>query len=204
MVTSRAARRVPATVTLAFTLIAALIATLIATVVTAPARPVTAGEPFYRGPVFAIGDSVMMGARTCIEPRRYRVDALGSRQIAAGTEVLRTRVDRLPQRVVVHLGTNGGAYPEDFDRIVRILGRERTIVFVTIQLPNDYSRYTFEERTNAAIRALPERHPNVRVFDWNAASNTRPGWFWADGFHVRPEGCAAYARLLDRVVRSRP
>ena len=156
----------------------------------------------YTGTVFSIGDSVMMGARSCLEPRGFRVDALGSRQIAAGTSVLSRMKDSLPSRVVVHLGTNGGAYPEDFDRIVRLLGRDRIIVFVTIQLPNNYSRYTFEERTNAAIRALPQRHRNVRVFDWNAFSNTRPHLFWSDGFHVRPRGCESYAKKLDKIVRA--
>lgn len=157
----------------------------------------------YAGRVFAIGDSVMMGARSCMEPRGYTVDAVGSRQIAAGIQTLRARRDSLPKRVVVHLGTNGGAYPKDLDRVVRVLGRKRTIIFVTIQLPNNYSRYTFEERTNAAIRALPERYDNVRVFDWNAISNSRPHLFWADGFHLRPKGCQSYAKRLDNVTRRR-
>lgn len=178
----------------------AMIATAPATA--GPAEAKQKKKP-YSGRIYAIGDSVMMGARSCMEPRGYTVDAVGSRQIAAGIQTLRARRDSLPKRVVVHLGTNGGAYPKDLDRVVRVLGRKRTIIFVTIQLPNNYSRYTFEERTNAAIRALPERYDNVRVFDWNAISNSRPHLFWADGFHLRPKGCQSYAKRLDNVARHR-
>ena len=175
-----------------------LTATVLSPIRIAEAKP----KKPYAGRVFAIGDSVMMGARACLGPRNYIVDAVGSRQIAAGTQTLRSRGDTVSQRVVVHLGTNGGAYPKDLDEVVRVLGKDRIIIFVTIQLPNNYSRYTFEERTNAAIRALPKRYSNVRVFDWNALSNPRPHLFWADGFHVRPEGCEAYAKGLDKIVRA--
>ena len=177
---------------------AACLATLVP-----PAPTAHAAKSPYPSRIFAIGDSVMMGARSCLEVRKYSVDALGSRQINAGIATLRAKRNSLPQRVVVHLGTNGGAYPADLDRVVKVLGRKRTIIFVTIQLPNNYSRYTFEERTNAAIRALPQRHRNVRVFDWNAITNNRPRLFWGDGFHVNPRGCKAYAKRLDKVARHR-
>ena len=176
---------------------------LFASMLVLPAPAQAAKTKQYSGRIFAIGDSVMMGARTCLEARRYTVDAVGSRQISAGIDTLKVRRASLPNRVVVHLGTNGGAYPADLDRVVKAIGKRRLIIFVTIQLPNNYSRYTFEERTNAAIRALPERYDNVRVFDWNAITNNRPHLFWADGFHVRPEGCATYAKRLDNIARAR-
>lgn len=157
----------------------------------------------YGGRIFAIGDSVMIGARPCLEARDYIVDAVGSRQISAGIDTLRARRSSLPSRVVVHLGTNGGAYPADLDRVVKAIGRKRLIIFVTIQLPNNYSRYTFEERTNSAIRELSQRYNNVRVFDWNSISDSRPHLFWADGFHVNPTGCASYAKRLDNIARAR-
>ncbi len=179
------------------------IAAMLASVLAFPAPAEASAKKQYSGRIFAIGDSVMIGARTCLEARRYTVDAVGSRQISAGIETLRARRSSLPKRVVVHLGTNGGAYPADLDRVVKAIGRKRLIIFVTIQLPNNYSRYTFEERTNAAIRELPERYDNVRVFDWNAITNNRPHLFWADGFHVNPKGCASYAKRLDNIARAR-
>lgn len=162
--------------------------------------PPTASEP-YKGRVFAIGDSVMLGARDCLKDKGIKVDAVGSRSIAAGTEVLRNRA-HLPRRVVVHLGTNGGAYPEDFDRLMRVLKDRTVVVVVTIQLPNDYSRYTFEKRTNKAIRALPKRYPNVRVVDWNRAAQAHlTTWFWGDEIHLPPRGCEAFADMVDAEVR---
>lgn len=155
----------------------------------------------YQGRVFAIGDSVMLGAKSCLEERGIMVDALGSRQVAAATETLRSR-PHLPRRVVVHTGTNGGVYPEDLDRMMRVLKDRAVVVFVTIQLPDIYSRYTYEKRTNRAIRDLPSRYPNVRVVDWNAAAQAHlRTWFWSDQIHLPPAGCRAFARMVDREVR---
>ena len=55
--------------------------------------------------------------------------------------------------MVVHLGTNGGITRAWVDRIMAIVGPGHLVVWVTLQLPNDYSRYTFENRSNTTIRA---------------------------------------------------
>lgn len=162
-------------------------------------------QPPYPGRVLAIGDSVLMGAEACLAKRPYRVDAQTSRQVWQGADDLQLRIangQRIPDRVLVHLGTNGGATPEDLDRIMWILGSERIVTFATIQLPDDPSRYTFETSTNTAIRAMPLRYDNARVMDWQRATRSNPGWLYADGYHIAPEGCDAYAALADEVVRA--
>ena len=150
-------------------------------------------------PPFAIGDSVMLGARPCLERAGLRVDSLGSRQISAGLEILRSMRTSLPDQVVVHLGTNGGMHPEDLARLMRILRDVRRIVLVTIQLPEN-GRYTFEVRTNDAIRAVASRYKRVRIVEWNARSDRQAGLTWSDHIHVTPRGCEVYARMVVRAL----
>lgn len=156
----------------------------------------------YDGDVLAYGDSILILAESCLLDRGFDVDSEESRPVRSGPAELLAYGDALPDRVLIHLGTNGGAYAEDYDAIMDVLGNERIVTFATIQLPNDYDRYTFEDRTNDEIRALPDRYPNVRVFDWHRASDDKADWLYADGFHPNLEGCKAYARLAERTVRA--
>jgi hypothetical protein len=163
--------------------------------------PVPSAPPF-RGQGFAIGDSVMLGAKRCLEQLRWTVDTLGSRQVDAGAAALRAQRSTLPRVVVVHLGTNGGIVREQFDRIMRILGRQRTVVWATIQLP-ETTRYSYEDSSNRVIRAGARRWSNARLADWNALSYPkRSAWMWSDGIHLTPTGCTAFARIVDRVARA--
>lgn len=166
----------------------------LATAVPAGATPVDPRE------VFAIGDSVMLGAKSCLENRGFTVDATGSRQAWAVASELRSS-SILPRQIVVHTGTNGGATRKDIRRIVQAVGPLHQIVFLTVQLPNNTTRYTFEDRTNRAIRAVAARYPNVHVADWNEASGRHPGWTWGDGIHLTPKGCAGFTRVVTRALR---
>lgn len=155
----------------------------------------------HRGPaVLAIGDSVMLGAQPCMEARGYDVDALGSRQASGAESALRAAAP-LPPQVIVHTGTNGGADRSDLAAIMDAIGRGPDVIWVTIQLPDGTSRYTFEESTNRAIRSMPRRYPNAFVADWNALSDEHPGWTWGDGIHLTPDGCRGYTRMLARALR---
>lgn len=162
----------------------------------APAR----ATPVNPEQVLAIGDSVMLGARSCLQDRGYRVDAKGSRQPWAVAAELR-RAGNLPRQVVVHTGTNGGASRKDIRRIVQAIGPLHQIVFLTVQLPNDTTRYTFEDRTNKAIRAVAAKYPYVHVADWNDASDRHPGWTWGDGIHLTPKGCKGFTRVVTKALR---
>jgi hypothetical protein len=164
----------------------------------AAASPARA-TPVDPSEVLAIGDSVMLGARSCLQDRGFTVDAAGSRRPWAVADELRA-AGRLPRHVVVHTGTNGGATRKDIRRIVRAIGPMHQIVLLTVQLPDDTTRYTFEDRTNRAIRAVAARYPNVHVADWNDASGRHPGWTWGDGIHLTPKGCLGFTRVVNRAV----
>lgn len=168
----------------------------------APSPVLAPAAPPFRGQGYALGDSVMLGAVACLEPLRWTVDARGSRQAAAAIDVLRAKRSSLPRVVVLHMGTNGGVTREHVDTAMRVLGRWRTVVWVTVALP-ETGRYSYEDSSNRVLRAAPSRWPNARVADWNKASAPyQRQWMWGDGIHLTPAGCRAYARLVDRVARA--
>ncbi len=167
--------------------------------VTAPRRRT---PPPYTGRGFTLGDSVMKGAREEIAALDYTVDAVGSRQPSAGYSALVAYRNRLPGLVVIHMGTNGGITRAWFDRYMALLGPERRVVWVTLQLRNDYSRYTYEDSSNAMLRTAVQAYPNARLLDWNRISERHRGdWLISDGIHLTFAGRKAFARLIDAVAR---
>ena len=154
----------------------------------------------YTGEVLAFGDYVLISAKRCLKKLDYEIDATTDRRVTDAAVDLRARGDAIPGGVLIHLGANGGATAQDLDAIMQILGPDRTVVWTTIQIPDDPERYTFEQSTNAAIAGLAEAYPNVRVFSWNAMSPTNPDWLNADGSMTKL-GCQAFADFADRVMR---
>lgn len=155
----------------------------------------------YTGEVLAFGDYVLISAKRCLKKLDYEIDATTDRRVTDAVIDLNARGDDIPGGVLIHLGANGGATAQDLDAIMQILGPDRTVVWTTIQIPDDPERYTFEQDTNAAIAGLAESYPNVRVFSWNAMSPTNPDWLNADGSMTRL-GCQAFADFADRVMRA--
>lgn len=164
------------------------------------AAPIPTTRTPYAGEVLAFGDYVLISARPCLKKLGYDIDATTDRRVTSAANDLRARGDDIPGGVLVHLGANGGATAQDLDAIMQIVGTDRTVVWTTIQIPDDPERYTFEQDTNAAIAGLAETYPNVKVFSWNAMSPTNPDWLNADGSMTKL-GCKAFADFADRVMR---
>ena len=104
---------------------------------------------------------------------------------------------RLPENVVVHLGTNG-TFPLDVCRsMVKAAGTERRVFFVTIHVPRSWKK-----SNNRIIRQCDAAFADdrVHVIDWDWAASRHPKWLYSDGTHLRPEGAKAFARLLDSSV----
>jgi hypothetical protein len=158
------------------------------------ASPAMAGIPSGR---YAIGDSVMLGARDALIARGFRVNAQVSRQFRDVVPLVRQLAagGHLPVNVIVHLGTNGLIDGADCDALVRVSGRDRHVYLVTVKVPRPY-----RDANNARIRACAHRHDNVSVIDWYGLSRYHRAWFYGDGYHLRPVGRHEYAALLDRSV----
>jgi hypothetical protein len=168
--------------------------TLVVATVMLSASPVLAGTPAGR---YAIGDSVMLGAREALIARGFRVNAQLSRQFGDSVPLVRQLAagGHLPVNVIVHLGTNGAIDGADCDALVGAAGTGRHVYLVTIKVPRPY-----RDPNNHRLRACAHRHDNASVIDWYAFSRYHRGWFYNDGYHLRPVGRHEYSALLDRSV----
>ena len=145
--------------------------------------------------VFAIGDSVMVGAAPALQETfaDIEIDAAVSRQAATAIDILRTRRDagQLGDVVIVHMGTNGTFTTPEFDEMMQTLAGVSRVVFVNLKVPRPW-----EAADNAVIAAGVPRYPNATLVDWHTAGTNHPEYFWDDGIHLRPDGAQAYANMI--------
>ncbi len=174
----------------------ALIGTVLAAAIVLPAAPALAGIPAGR---YAIGDSVMLGARDALIARGFRVNAEVSRQFDDSVRLVRQLAagGHLPVNVIVHLGTNGSIDRADCDRLVRVAGPGRLVYLVTVKVPRPY-----RDPNNVRLGNCANRHENAFLIDWYALSRYHRAWFYSDGYHLRPIGRHEYAALLARSIAS--
>lgn len=150
-------------------------------------------DPVLTGPVQAVGDSVLLGAKPCLKGTDIKVNAVENRTMTDGAVLIEQKAaaGELHPRVLVALGTNGPFGFKVLDRIMRAAGPDRAVYFVTVELPDSYS---YEGDVNQRLRAMPGRWPNAHVIDWNAS--VLVAGLYPDGIHLNPQGCQAYANLI--------
>jgi lysophospholipase L1-like esterase len=151
--------------------------------------------------ITAVGDSVMLASAAALE-RRFPgidVDAVVGRQMSSAPDEL-TRLaaaGRLRRVVVVGLGTNGDFTADTLERILRIAGAGRAVVFVNVHVPRSW-----EARVNAALTLGVSRNRDVAVLaDWSTAISRYPDRLWSDRIHPRPSGAQLYADVVAAAVR---
>ena len=143
----------------------------------------------------ALGDSVMLGAAGALDDLGYTVDAAESRAWVRGIDIVETldQQDRLPDVMVLHLGTNGPIGQSGMDRMMAAVADVPTVLLLTNSVDRDYT-----DENNRLIFGAAETNENVAVLDWNGWTASCPGdCFESDGFHLKPDGRAFYAQLID-------
>lgn len=162
---------------------------------TAPTTlPPTTTGPAFEGPVFAIGDSVMLGALPTLEAAvpDITVDAAESRSFRAGAKILVQKAadGTLAPNVVIHLGNNEIVRAEACDDLLGALG-DRNVVLVNLHLPRDY-----EAPNNAELAACAQRN-GAALADWHATAAANLDGLYRDRIHLRPpKGPYVYAGLV--------
>ena len=148
---------------------------------------------------FALGDSVMLGAARELSRRGFEVDAKCARPPAEGLQILRQRRRRgtLPEIIVMALGTNIATSSRDIRRMLRVIGRRRTLMLVTP------FRQWHPFNTRPMRRAARRKPRRVKLIDWSSRARRNRPWLWTDGTHLRPTGVEAYSRMLRRAAWSR-
>src|SRR5581483_4260507 len=140
--------------------------------------PVAIVSPRHTGPVavFAIGDSVMLGASLYLEKTvpDMDVDAKLGRQVSAALQILQQHKDahELPPIVIVHLGNNGTFSQKQFDQMMALLSDVPHVIFLTTRVPR-----TWETPNNNALEEGVKRYPNATLIDWYTFSQDHPEWF---------------------------
>jgi peptidoglycan/LPS O-acetylase OafA/YrhL len=142
----------------------------------------------------AVGDSVMLGAAAQLKELGFTVDAVESRAWVNGLDFLETlqEQDRLPETLIIHLGTNGPIGQSNMDRMMAAVSSVPTVLLVTNDVERDYTA-----GNNELIYAAAAANPNLELLDWQGFASSCPGdCFEADGFHLKPDGRNYYAELI--------
>jgi hypothetical protein len=143
----------------------------------------------------AVGDSVMLGAAAQLSELGFTVDAVESRAWVNGLDFVETlgEQDRLPETLIIHLGTNGPIGQSNMDRMMAEVSTVPTVLLVTNDVDRDYTA-----GNNELIYAAAAANPNVKLLDWQGFTPSCPGdCFEADGFHLKPDGQSYYALLIE-------
>ena len=160
-------------------------------------RATTAPQPTANdATVFAIGDSVMLGA---VEKLRaefgtaIQIDALKARSWNNGVETLRQRYATgfRDDIVVVHLGHNGPVNATMLDELVQAAPDAARIYILTIKIDRRW-----EGTVNTLIRSRAASEPRVRVIEWKSLAESDRKLLARDNVHLSPEGQRQYGELV--------
>jgi hypothetical protein len=148
--------------------------------------PTTTVDPLASLPIYAIGESVMLGAAPQLQAGGVVVDAAVSRQGTAIAEIIEwMRLGgQIGRSIIIQTGTNGTVSDATFARIMAQLPPELTpnVYFVTVKAPRGWI-----EENNMRIRGLPLLYPNVTVIPWDTEAQKILGELSGSdgGIHLR-------------------
>lgn len=143
---------------------------------------------------FAVGDSVMLGALIQLQTLGFQVDALESRAFVNGLDLVETlaREGRLPDEMVIHLGTNGRITETQMDRMVAAVAEVPEVVLLTNDVDRDYTA-----SNNELMYATAAANDNISVLDWQGLVKACEGdCLENDGYHLKPDGQQYYADII--------
>jgi hypothetical protein len=178
---------------------------------TEPPKPTPTTRPLVYSSgwkVSAVGDSVLLGAAGPVEQTltgpaggAVLVNAAVSRHAGTCLQVLQTFAAKsvLAPLVIVHCGNNGALGVGFVDQVMRIVGRNRLVVFVNLKVPRSW-----QDTDNAELAHDVAPYPNARIFNWNdlgSLLNPQNMYFYADGYHLTPAGRAYYATHLLKALQ---
>lgn len=147
------------------------------------------------GRVFALGDSVMLGAAYTLPAYLgdVEIDAQEGRQAVAALELLRWRKENglLGDVVVLHIGNNGMFTDAQLNEALGLLSEVPEVAVLNVKAPREW-----EGANNDAIAHVVPNYPNAVLVDWHEASVDYPDIFYDDGIHLQPAGAAYYAQVI--------
>ena len=149
-------------------------------------------------PVFAVGDSVMLGSAKKLTAQGVVVDAAKNRQPLDALQIFNyyKATKQLGDTVIIHLGTNGTTKAVIYERLMQPLSGVKKVIVLTCHVPTR----EYEKINNDIIYALPAKYPNVQVLDWFTLSKDHPEWFASDKVHPNKTGQDQYVAAILKAV----
>jgi peptidoglycan/LPS O-acetylase OafA/YrhL len=148
---------------------------------------------------FAIGDSVMLGAADELKASGFIVDAAESRAVVRGLDVIQALSDRnrLPQELVIHLGTNGPISADQMDAMMGLVANVPRVLLIQNVVPDS----SYDVGNNSLMVNVASRLPNVEVLYWDGLAQQCQGdCIYQDGIHLKSTGAAYYTTLIETVL----
>jgi peptidoglycan/LPS O-acetylase OafA/YrhL len=178
------------------------VTTGVAPTTSAPALvPVSTAAPPDGSNVLVVGDSVIVGATPALQGHLpdIDIDAEVGRQLRDAADIVADlrSAGRMRPVVVVDLGNNGSATPDQLDRLMGSLGGVERVVFVTANAPRPW-----RDAVNERFTDLAATHPQVRLIDWRAVTEDEDGLVGSDGVHLTPAGAQRLAVLVATAVNA--
>lgn len=153
-----------------------------------------------------LGDSALISAEPYVRASLggwvVTYDAVGSRRLPQGIEVLRARRSEIGRVVVIQQGNNylasEGSFARQIDEAMGVLRGTSRVVWLTVA-----EKWPSRVEINRQIRAAASRWPTIVVGDWARMVAAHPEYA-GDQLHLSPAGRRAMANLIAQCVGPAP
>jgi peptidoglycan/LPS O-acetylase OafA/YrhL len=161
-------------------------------------RPEGSSKPI---PVLAVGDSVMVDARSGLARLfgpKLTLNAAVGRQPDEITSLLHDYAadGKLPDNVVLQMGNNGPVYSDDLEKLHAALHGVPHVYLVNVEVPRSW-----QGEVNTALSEAADDWGQAQLVDWHAVAASHGG-ITTDGIHLTEKGIELYSRLLASSVRT--
>ena len=97
--------------------------------------------------------------------------------------------------VILQAFSNIPATYDELEQMVAACGPDRSIYLVSVRIPESE-----EAQINQSLHDCADRHENVKLIDWYAASEGMSDWLYPDGEHLTPTGQPEYVSILVEAI----
>jgi hypothetical protein len=151
-------------------------------------------------PVLALGDSVMVDARSGLVRLLgggLTLNAAVGRQPGEIIDLLHeySAAGKLPDYVVLQLGNNGPVYGDDLVQLHEALEGVPHVFLVNVEVPRSW-----QGEVNSALSEAAQSWGQADLVDWHAVASSHGG-ITTDGIHLTEKGIDLYSRLIASAVR---
>lgn len=144
----------------------------------------------------AIGDSVLLDVSSDLQdviPGTVVQGRVG-RQVTEVSGIINSLKSQgqLAHNVLLNIGTNGTITDDQAEQVVKLIGKDRQIFWVTAHVPTQ----SWQNQVNAQIAKTAKKYANVHVIDWHGRAQNQSGWFADDNVHPNTTGNRQLTNLI--------